>query len=369
MLKELGLGRLGSPPSSRTTSPDIGEGDCISPSSPSSTEHLQQEGGGFNLMKATEDSQPAQCSPQSAAPSSSTVPVAFPHTCSRGSLMRGIAPPIFLTVRPAKLAWGAAESNTSNKLPRVTDSPTLHSAVDHSSMTASAPQRSGSSLWLGSFSPSIPLPTPPCSPPSLGPSWSIRACLRHPAVQLSLQLSVALLAYFLPSVVYDFRAAPWFVSGAACFAVALLVFVSLGARIMVRVTCLLLLAFNLITVCGRSILRSPSELIEGLEKTQRSSPYLAIFSLVMGAFLGGQPDDFLSIKVKRLFISLWSALRVLGLATMASRTGRLSLVMVIYAWVDVPFWASFLAGVTKAQRWRQWSVAHVAPQRERLIET
>ena len=121
----------------------------------------------------------------------------------------------------------------------------------------------------------------------------------------------------------------------------ILALVSLGPRLAVRFTCVVICAFQAFTVCLRAVTLSPDEILDGLDKTVQSAYGLIVFCFASGFMLAVQPRAYLTFQVKLLVGSTTMSLRMSGLLVMAARANALRSVGVVAMCSDLPFAIGF----------------------------
>ena len=149
--------------------------------------------------------------------------------------------------------------------------------------------------------------------------------------------ALLLLAYALGAVLFDFAVTPWFGWGLACLGGCLAALVALGRRLALHACCALLVGFAALSIFARSLVISPAEIADSLDRTEHSARGLVAIALCTGAFLGGQPRRYLPLRAKLLTAALTIGFRLCGLLTMALRTSRLRTVAGLCLCVDAPF--------------------------------
>ena len=215
---------------------------------------------------------------------------------------------------------------------------------------------------MSAFTPSIPLPSPPCSPPSnsphlpttsvvqnLSPVWDeelvqklknsefvpkIKAKSPEPdrepdppsptCVHLlhpTLQFSVFAFAFAILAYLFNMEAAPLTYAYAACTGVILLTLIASGARRGLHIACIGMLAVQVHFVV-QCILMTRDELVEALEMAQRSVVGFHILAMLGAAVIGIQPEAILTDRMKLLTATLYLGIRLLGFTVLCFRNGK-----------------------------------------------
>ena len=209
-----------------------------------------------------------------------------------------------------------------------------------------------------------PGPSPPTSPPwalagiaaaaaatkrsstASGRSVSLTGLLKSPTFQTVLVLA----SYLIATHHFHWRLAPGYHLSFLISISVVLAMLMAGPRLATRICWAGVIGFVGIMICARALLLTPQELSDGLDRTEKSLHGIGLFALVLGAWLGAQPEEYLGLKMRTLAMRSYSLLRVSGLLTMAYRTGRLATIAHIFSWVDVPFSLSVLATVAIVQQ-------------------
>ena len=209
-----------------------------------------------------------------------------------------------------------------------------------------------------------PGPSPPTSPPwalagiaaaaaatkrsstASGRGVSLTTLVKSPTFQTVLVLA----SYLIATHHFHWRLAPGYHLSFLISISVVLAMLMAGPRLATRICWAGVVGFVGIMICARALLLTPQELSDGLDRTEKSLHGIGLFALVLGAWLGAQPEEYLGLKMRTLAMRSYSLLRVSGLLTMAYRTGRLATIAHIFSWVDVPFSLSVLATVAIVQQ-------------------